>query len=198
MKYTEINKRYTAIVNGYLAQGYMINTATMSGSQGERAHIDLTDGTEVIRIVLQSFHRWEDVPVEGFEIIVGRAAAEDKVVPNDNRDYATVWNRHLEVISTESFYNIGRHDNWFGTKEEALEANRKSFERYENKPRKHGRTETAEIANPKAIALAKQYVLDHRIAKRVDLSQLKVMKRTYSDLHVSYTIEYKGKFYTLH
>lgn len=198
MKYTEINKRYTAIVNGYLAQGYMINTATMSGSQGERAHIDLTNGTEVIRIVLQSFHRWEDVPVEGFEIIVGRAAAEDKVVPHNHEDYATVWNKHLEVISFECFYCIGHHDNWFGTKEEALEATRKSFERCENKPLKHGRTKTTEIANPKAIDLAKQYVLNHRIAKRVDLTQLKVMKRTYSDLHVSYTIEYKGKFYTLH
>lgn len=198
MKYIEINKRYTDIVTGYLAKGYMVNTSTMSGSQGERAHIDLTDGTEVIRIVLQSFHRWEDVPVEGFEIIVGRAAAEDKVVPNSHEDYAIIWNKHLEVISTESFYSIGRHDNWFGTKEEALEANRKSFERYENKPCKHSRTETTEIANPKAIALAKQYVLKHRIAKRVDLSQLKVMKRVYLDLTVHYTIVYKGSSYSLH
>lgn len=198
MKYIEINKRYTDIVTGYLAKGYMVNTSTMSGSQGERAHIDLTDGTEVIRIVLQSFHRWEDVPVEGFEIIVGRAAAEDKVVPNCHEDYATVWNKHLEVISIESFYTIGRHDNWFGTKEEALKAARKSFERYENKPRKYGHTEATEMANPKAIALAKQYILKHRIAKRVDLSQLKVMKRVYHDLTVHYTIVYKGSSYSLH
>ena len=198
MKYTEINKRYTAIVTEYLSKGYMINTATMSGSQGERSHIDLTDGIEVIRIVLQSFHRWKDVPVEGFEIIVGRAAAKDRVVPNDNRDYATVWNKNLEVISTESFYSIGRHGNWFGTKEEALEATRKSFERYENKPHNYDHTEVVRIENPKVIALAKQYVLDHRIAKRVDLTQLEVMKRIYNNLHVSYTIGYKGKAYTLH
>ena len=48
MKYADINKKYTATVAEYLANGYTINTRTMSGSQGDYAHIDLTDGTEVI------------------------------------------------------------------------------------------------------------------------------------------------------
>lgn len=35
MKYIDINKRYTEIVTEYMARGYIINTRTMSGSQGE-------------------------------------------------------------------------------------------------------------------------------------------------------------------
>ena len=50
MKYADINKRYTETVSEYLARGYTINTRTMTGSQGDYAHIDLTDGTEVVRI----------------------------------------------------------------------------------------------------------------------------------------------------
>lgn len=48
MNYTDINKRYTAVVAEYLTNGYIINSRSMCGSQGDYAHIDLTDGTEVI------------------------------------------------------------------------------------------------------------------------------------------------------
>lgn len=196
MKYAEINKRYTAIVTEYLAKGYMVNTATMKGSQGERAHIDLTNGTEVIRIVLQSFFKWEDVPVEGWEIIVGRAAEEDKVVPHDHYDYATILNGNLEVLSCERFYKIGSQAGWFGTKEEAVEATRKHFERLNNPA--HLRVERIEISNPKARELAKQYLIDRRVAKRVDMTRLELVKSVYKQSMVSYIVMYKGESYTLH
>lgn len=44
MKYIDINRKFTETVSSYIAQGYIINTASMSGSQGEVAHIDLTNG----------------------------------------------------------------------------------------------------------------------------------------------------------
>ena len=43
MKYADINKKYTAIIAEHLAKGYTINTRSMCGSQGDYAHIDLTD-----------------------------------------------------------------------------------------------------------------------------------------------------------
>lgn len=52
MKYIDINQRFTAKVAEYIAKGYTINTATMSGSQGEVAHVDLTDGKQVVRVLL--------------------------------------------------------------------------------------------------------------------------------------------------
>lgn len=61
MNYADINKQYTATVAGYLAKGYTINTRSMCGSQGDYAHIDLTDGTEVIRIMVDTFHRRKEL-----------------------------------------------------------------------------------------------------------------------------------------
>ena len=49
MKFIDINREFTAAANSYMAQGYYINAGTMGGSQGEVAHIDLTNGTENIR-----------------------------------------------------------------------------------------------------------------------------------------------------
>lgn len=54
MKYIDINQKFTAKVAEYIAKGYTINTATMSGSQGEVAHVDLTDGKQVVRVLLDS------------------------------------------------------------------------------------------------------------------------------------------------
>lgn len=50
MKFIDINREFTAAANSYMAQGYYINAGTMGGSQGEVAHIDLTNGTEIIRV----------------------------------------------------------------------------------------------------------------------------------------------------
>ena len=97
MKYADINKKYTAIIAEYLANGYTINTRTMGGSQGDYAHIDLTNGTEVIRILVETFHEWGKLSIEGLEIIVGRADSE--VIPNCESDYCTLWNNRLDIIS---------------------------------------------------------------------------------------------------
>ena len=104
MNYVDINKKYTATVAEYMAKGYTINTRTMSGSQGDYAHIDLTDGTEVIRIMVDTFHEWTDISLDGLEIIVGRADSE--VIPNCENDYHTLWNTNLDIISRERFYSI--------------------------------------------------------------------------------------------
>ena len=37
MKYIEINRKYSEVVSSYLVNGYVINTSTMDGSQGDRA-----------------------------------------------------------------------------------------------------------------------------------------------------------------
>ena len=59
MKYIDINQKFTAKVAEYIAKGYTINTATMSGSQGEVAHVDLTDGRQVVRVLLDSFTEYD-------------------------------------------------------------------------------------------------------------------------------------------
>lgn len=41
MTYADINKMFTAEVSKYLARGYHFNTASMSGSQGETAKVEI-------------------------------------------------------------------------------------------------------------------------------------------------------------
>lgn len=105
MKYIDINRKFTETVSSYIAQGYIINTASMSGSQGEIAHIDLTDGKQIVRVLLDSFTEWEDYnQLEGLKLVVGIAA--DNVKPNDNQRRDVIWNNRLEVISCEKFYKL--------------------------------------------------------------------------------------------
>lgn len=58
MKFIDINREITAAASSYMAQGYYINAGTMGGSQGEVAHIDLTNGTEIIRVLLTTFNNY--------------------------------------------------------------------------------------------------------------------------------------------
>ena len=76
MKYIDINQKFTAKVAEYIAKGYTINTATMSGSQGEVAHVDLTDGKQVVRVLLDSFTEYDSFnSLSGLEIVVGAPPA---------------------------------------------------------------------------------------------------------------------------
>ena len=189
MKYADINKKYTAIIAEYLANGYTINTRTMGGSQGDYAHIDLTNGTEVIRILVETFHEWGKLSIEGLEIIVGRADSE--VIPNCESDYCTLWNNRLDIISRERFYEIGadrHHGKFYGTQEEATAAQQLRFQRY---IAKHQDSKTEDIT-AKAM----------EIAKRIIRRELKIKRICEADVTVSkhdgaYTIKYRGKIYRL-
>lgn len=55
MKYIDINKRFTEIVSEYIAAGYTLNTASMNGSEGEISKVDLTDGKEILRVLVRRF-----------------------------------------------------------------------------------------------------------------------------------------------
>ena len=134
MKFAEINKKFTAKVAEYIAQGWMINAGTMRGHQGEIAKIDLTNGEDVIRVMLDTkydhdrignrFYRFDKV-----QLIVGRST--DKVRTNESQDFDTIWNERLDVIYCEEFYKIGRgRPDWYGTKEETMSAQDKNLDRY--------------------------------------------------------------------
>ena len=123
MKFIDINREFTAAANSYMAQGYYINAGTMGGSQGEVAHIDLTNGTEIIRVLLTTFNNY--LGTEGVELIVGRV--KDDIKPNQEDRWSTVWNERLEVISSKKFYRLNNRaqDGFYGTEEEANAAEEK-------------------------------------------------------------------------
>lgn len=65
MKYIDINRKFTETVSSYIAQSYIINTASMSGSQGEIAHIDLTDGKQLLSVLDTSVTATVNVLLDG-------------------------------------------------------------------------------------------------------------------------------------
>lgn len=109
MKFADINKVFTAEVNKYLERGYHFNTATMRGSQGEIAHIDLTDGAEVVRVLLRTFTEGWDK--QGVELIAGRVLEKEHISPDAEENHAdTIWNDRLEQISIQRYPAVLRSE----------------------------------------------------------------------------------------
>lgn len=132
MKYAEINKRFTDKVNEYIAKGYIINSATMTGSQGEVAKIDLTDGNEIIRIMIKECW-YNHCEYKGYEIFVGKAN-KGKHYINAYGSFKTLWNNELTEIFNESYYQADYRKNkdWFVTEKEIKENFKKVEERFKN------------------------------------------------------------------
>jgi len=186
MKYADINKRYTEIVAEYIGKGYTINTVSMSGSQGETAKIDLTNGAEIIRVMVDTFSDWK-ANVEGVEIVVGRMV--DKLVkPHDNSGWNTIWNNQLEEIADERYYRIGRNSNYYGTQVEAETATALQVKRYI--ARESGRK--TENITDKAMEIAKRVIRREFGIKRIREADIKVCK-----CNGSYTIGYRNNTYRL-
>ena len=132
MKRQDISKRFTEIVTEYIGKGYIFSTTTMSGSQGEEAKVDLTNGKEVIRVLLD---RFSEPRHEGLLILVGRAPADTE--PNCERS-DNIWNSKLEVVAEERFYEVGNSlggGKFYGTKEESDAARELRFDRWAKKGR---------------------------------------------------------------
>lgn len=104
MKYSEIEAIYTAKVTEYIAKGYSINTATMSGHQGEIAKIDLRKDGEIIRILMETEH--DEHFREAVVIIVGRDTEERNSRNTGRHGYDTIWNYKLEVIEKRTFWQM--------------------------------------------------------------------------------------------
>lgn len=189
MKYADINKRYTEIVNEYLTMGFTINTATMSGSQGEVAKIDLTDGSEIIRVLIRSFSDYGNTD-GGYEIVVGTAM--DKVTPHDSDKMRNlIWDSNLGVHYVERYYSIGRRydADFYGTEQEAKDA----FDLQYSRAIRRNRRPPQYTPSAKAMEIAKRIVREKMGYQRVTASEVRPKKDDRG-----YTVFYKNKCYKLH
>lgn len=100
-KKQDIDRMFTEKVSELLAQGYQINPATMDGSQGEIAHVDLRKGEELIRVLLERRSGWDDDAPDYLSLTVGRCAEPFR---NDSFNaHETIWNNDLEILSEIKF-----------------------------------------------------------------------------------------------
>ena len=135
----DIRIAYTQKVTELLNQGYIIFPDTMNGSQGEIAHIDLTNGSEILRVLLYRSHRWErDVDVYTGETVcltVGKAAPDTRLFGNWDD---TIWNNRLEPRFQMEWVRIGanRGHDWYTDIEEGRRISRLQLERYKARQEK--------------------------------------------------------------
>ena len=197
MTFAEINRKYTEIVSAYLANGYAINVGTMGGSQGEVAHIDLTNGYHILRVLIKrGFCTDDSCWLDTLEIVVG--AAEPSVLPNKGGSrYDTVWNNKLTVLREDRFYKVGTvrrgldaGEPFYGTKAEAEAAQRKHFSRYTANRSADNKKDFTESA----CEIGTRYIRRKLGVKRVEKAALNVFKIGLSD----YTVIYRGNGYKLH
>lgn len=98
--YADINREFTAAAAEYLSKGYIINTGTMDGSQGEVAHIDLTNGDEIIRVLLT----YDFIPWPEKEYTIAVCKVKSGTIPNLKAHEAeTIWNNELETIRSITY-----------------------------------------------------------------------------------------------
>ena len=185
MKYIDINKRFTEIVSEYIATGYTMNTATMTGSQGEIASIDLTNGNEILRVLVRRFDDCESLcSLTGVEIAVGRVPEEDRVTPHDDSGWHTIWNNHLEVLRQERFYQVGesrRSGKFYGNLEEAEAAGALRLSRYRAKHSDENKPLPAQ-----AIEVAKRVIRERLGVKRICKDDVKISRGERGGYTVSY------------
>lgn len=105
----EIDSLFTKKVAEYIAAGYVINSNTMSGGQGEIGKIDLHNGNTYIRIMLDTTYSCKER--DKINLIVGRITEK---VPSVG--YCTVWNQNLEILEEQSFVKLS--ENWYVLPEE--------------------------------------------------------------------------------
>ena len=134
MKKTTVERMYTAKVAELLNQGWHIHTSTMPGHQGEIAHVDLTDGSEIRRALLYREMVWGDrhTDFHGHKIVILVGKNTDRVWPGWD---STLWNNHMEVCSEIEMAEIQEPDRdhpegWYTDMETAMDIQRIRTQRW--------------------------------------------------------------------
>ena len=132
MTNNDVRRIYTQKVSELLAKGYQIHYETMSGSQGELAHIDLSDGNEILRVLLEREGNYGGSYGSIVRLRVGRC----------NEDLSrthTIWNERLDTLFEIEWDQIS--GNYYTTREEGVRMAAVRLERW----RRRGHTSPVEL-----------------------------------------------------
>lgn len=186
MKFAEINRKFTEKVAGYIGAGWTVNTGTMSGTQGEVAKVDLTDGNRIVRVKMNKVsnnYRY------GFEISVGYA--KPKSIPNSFNTWQTIWDRELDIVSHEVFYqpNMDNSVDWFVTEEESIACAEKMWGRYHSRYMGSASKDLTERCAPVVLSFVKRQPK----CKSAKLADVTVIR----EANGKYRVRYKDRSWTL-
>lgn len=168
MNQNDINRMFTEKVTELIGQGYQINPATMSGSQGEYGHVDLRKGTDIIRVLLDDGSDYEE-GVDFMRLVVGRCTDQIRMGTFD-RLGNTIWNNRLEILFEIRFAKIA--ENYFTDMETGVQMRRKRYLRWKQKDRRARRDLPDSF---KSVAL--RYVQKQPRMKTCKLSEIERVTR---------------------
>ena len=194
MKKQDIRRIYTEKVTELLNQGWTIFPDTMNGSQGEIAHIDLTDGSEIRRVLLERDTHWDSMDGgycgDVIRLTVGKAGADTWV---GNTWDGTVWNNRLEPIFQIEWAWLGsrRNSDWYVSLEEGRAAHQKQLERYRNHDRYDRMVYTDLPEACKSAAL--RWVQKQPRMKTAKLSDIEQVRKVTYEGKTHYEIKAKGR-----
>lgn len=195
MNQNDINRAFTEKVTELIGQGFQINPATMSGSQGEIGKVDLRKGSEIIRVLLTDGHGYDHEP-DFISLAVGRCKDQIRTDCFD-RLGNTIWDNHLEILSEIKFAKVDR--NYFTDMETGCAIEQKRFARW--KARKQSNRRELGVAFKSA---ALRYVRKQPRMKSCRLEDIESVTRvnrtewgkTLPDLY-GYEIKAKGKTFLI-
>ena len=198
MKKTTVERMYTAKVAELLNQGWHIHTSTMPGHQGEVAHVDLTDGSEIRRALLCREMTWghSDADFYGHKIIILVGKNTDRIWPGWD---STLWNNHVEVCSQIELAEIQEPDRYHPEGWYTDMATARDIQRIRNERREARRIPTEKVLGTAFKSIALRWVRKQPRMRTTKLEDItKVARYTSRDGSTGFKIEAKGKTFTLH
>ena len=199
MKRFEIEKEFTSMVAAYLAEGWVINTKSMGGSQGEEGKVDLVKGEELIRIWMskEMSRNWLDKGAWSGYIMHLRVGRWNRPASDSFKHGCTVWMKDLDNFCDKMFYEIESSDGgWYVEDlEEAMEFQRKHYDRYS----KHYQPYEEILSGDKAKEIATKFLKRTCGYKRISWDKIVVRKNLSTDLnHAAYYVIYNGNSYRVY
>lgn len=200
MLYKEINQKFTDVVNSYLAEGYHFNTGTMGGEEdsyscgnlsfSDLAKVDLTNGSQTVRVNLGSFSYHEnDKQFYGIRLSV--KVSYIKAIADRERNIDNFFGG--ETILEQRFYQIKYPAKWYGTKEEAIAQQEKAKKREEERRRLELlRRRMIEFDLAKAAPIVFPYVRRQPRCENVKLSDISGVAKDNRD-SAFYFVRVEGK-----
>ena len=198
MKKTTVERMYTAKVAELLNQGWHIHTSTMPGHQGEVAHVDLTNGSEIRRALLCREMTWgrSGADFYGHKIIITVGKNTDRIWPGWN---STLWNNRVEVCSQIELAEIQEPDRYHPEGWYTDMATDQDIQRIRNERREARRIPTEKVLGTAFKSIALRWVRKQPRMKTTKLEDItKVARYTSRDGSTGFKIEAKGKTFTLH
>lgn len=192
MTIKDINKLFTDKMLEYINDGYVVNTNTMGGTQGETAKVDLTNGKYIIRLYI-------DIKSESLMSYLHIIAERVKVIKKYKRGWDnTIWNGHNEVIFDKSFFEVDYGRYYVDVEsDEYKEIKAKRKKRYEYGYR-HRDTKIY-FDNPKAKSIALKLIKKYQRTKTIKEKDIDYVYKQVWGLGIPKIVRYyaicKGKSY---